>query len=216
MTADGSAIDFARSSVTWLLPEQPSRGRFAIDAALTLADGETFYLGAQVFAGDVYGEGQLFRDPPYEFSAAFSSRRYRIFRDAARGASQEDSQGPLAQRFRAVEFDIASAPARVLSPAAAKGALCARMRAHGWKLEFPVRHLNWRDDGRYQVETGPVLAVEEGPGDPLDRLRRAYVIFSGPERAELLLDAPRPSAPGQRWQRRIELRCTIELLQLEA
>ena len=210
-----SAIDFARSSVTWLLPEQPSRGWFAIDAALTLADGETFYLCAQVFAGNVYGEGPLFREPPYEFSAAFSARRYRIFRDAARGAAQEDSQGPLAQRFRAMEFDIVRAPARILSPAAAKGALCARMRAHGWELEFPVRHLNWRDDGRYQAETGPVLAIEEGDVDALDRLRRAYVIFSGAERAELLLDAPRPSAPGRRWQRRLELRCTIEFLQME-
>ena len=215
MTVDGSAIDFARSSVTWLLLEQPSHGRFAIDAALTLADGETFYLGAQVFAGDVYGEGPLFRDPPYGFCAAFSSRRYRIFRDAARGASQEDSQGPLAQRFRAVEFDVVRAPARILSPAAVKGAFCARMRAHGWVLEFPVRHLNWREDGRYQAETGPVLAIEEGAADSLDRLRRAYVIFSSPERAELLMDAPRPSTPGQRWQRRLELRCTIELLQME-
>lgn len=211
----GSAIDFARSSVTWLLPEQPSHGRFAIDAALTLADGETFYLCAQVFAGDVYGEGPLFRDPPYEFTAAFSAQRYRIFRDAARGAAQTDSAGPHAQRFRKIELDIVRTPARAVQPAEGKGALSAHLRADGWSLEFPIRHLNWRDDGRYQAETGPVLAIEEGAADALDRLRRAYVIFSGSERAEMLLDAPRPSAPGQRWQRRLELRCTIELLQVE-
>ena len=211
----GSAIDFARSSVTWLLPEQPSHGRFAIDAALTLADGETFYLCAQVFAGDVYSDGPLFREPPYEFAAAFSAGRFRIFRDAARGAVQADSAGPHAQRFRKIELDIVRTPARAVEMAEGKGALSAHLRADGWTLEFPVRHHNWREDGRYQVETGPVLAIEDGAADALERLRRAYVIFSGPERAELLLDTPRPSVPGQRWQRRLELRCAIELLQVE-
>lgn len=211
--AGDSAIDFARSSVTWLLPEQPSHGRFAIDAALTLAGGEIFYLCAQVFAGDVYGEGPLFRDPPYEFAAAFSARRYRIFRDAARGPVQQDSQGPHAERFREIAFDIVRAPAGLVSPTDRCAPLSARLHATDGILEFPVRHLNWRDDGHYQAETGPVLALEEGDADALDRLRRAYVMFNEAGRAELLLDAARPSTPGQRWQRRLDLRCTIELLQ---
>ena len=210
-----SAIDFARSSVTWLLPEQPSRGRFSIDAALTVG-GETFYLCAQVFAGHVYGDGPLFQDPPYEFSAAFSTTRYRIFRDSVRGAGRDDSFGEHEARFKSIDIDIVRQACGPVPPGKELHAVVARVRTADAELEFPVRHVNSRADGRFQIETGPVLMLEEGEGGPLERLRRAYVHLGRLDCAQFLLDAPRGTGPGERWSRRLELRCALELLRDEA
>ncbi len=155
--ASGTAIDFGRSSITWLLAGQPSYGRFAVDASLTLPQGETFYLCAQVFAGDVYGNGPLFKEPPYGFSAAFSETRYRIFRDAVRGPALDDSFGDPAGHFREVHFDIRRAasarydPLALAGVSAPAGPLSARLRIAGNSalagavLEFPVAGLPGRD-----------------------------------------------------------------------
>lgn len=215
------AIDFARSAVTWLLPEQPSRGRFAIDAALRLPDGDAYYLCAQVFACDVYGTGPLFRDPPYEFAAAFSRTHYVIFRDAARGASTGDTSGPVSSRFRELDLDIADVAARsVPAPEGGQGPglpLSARVAfVDGSELEFPVRHFNWRPDGRYQVETGPLLTCLPGAGVPPASLRRAYAAWNRADAIELLVDAQRPSVPGARWGRPVAAACRIELLRPDA
>lgn len=214
---NSTAIDFARSSVTWLLPEQPSYGRFSIDAALTSAGGETFYLCAQVFAGDVYGDGPLFHEPPYGFSAAFSSTRYRIFRDAMRGAAREDSYGEIGGRFREARVDVARRACNAINPAAAEvleQELVARVQMPEGEIEFPVRHVNWRADGRFQVETGPVLVAVEGAGDTLERLRRAQLIMADPENVEILFDPVRPPEAGRGWAKRAKFACRSRLFGL--
>jgi hypothetical protein len=217
--AGDTAIDFARSSITWLLPEQPSHGRFAIDASLALPGGETFYLCAQVFAGNVYGDGPLFKDPPYGFSAAFSESRYRIFRDSERGHAIEDSAGSVSDRFLRVEADIVGcACAPILPDVLTDGArrlLSARVRLGHTELEFPLRHVNWRNDGRYQAETGPVLLVEGEPSDTLGALRRAYVIFNRLDRIEFLVDAPRAGLASRRWDHNFSAECQIQLLEMQ-
>jgi hypothetical protein len=218
--ADDSAIDFGRSSITWLLAEQPSYGRFAVDASLTLPQGETFFLCAQVYAGNVYGSGPLFKEPPYGFSAAFSATRYRIFRDAVRGPVLDDSFGDPAGRIRELHFDIrrrASAvydPLALASTSAPAGPLSARVQIAGngalagAVLEFPVRHLNARAaPPAFQVETGPVLVAVAGSGDLPSRLRRAYVMIGHPNRAEFLVDSERRSAAASRWGSRLTVDC---------
>jgi len=212
-----TAIDFAHSNVTWLLPEQPSYGRFAVEASLTDAVGETFYLCKQVFAGHVYGDEALFKTPPYKFSAAFSLKRYRIFRDAVRGPVQEDSSGPITERFREVKLDIRHVASVTFDPgrfqAWETATLCARVTLSGCDLEFPVRHINWKPGGVYQVETGPVLVLQAGEGDVLTRLRRGYVILNS-SRAEFLIDSDRSS--GRRWTDRISVDCVVRLLRVKS
>jgi hypothetical protein len=220
-----SAIDFARSSITWLLPEQPSYGRFAIDASLTLSQGETFYLCAQVFAGNVYGEEALFKDPPYGFSAAFSNAQYRIFRDAVRDPALEDTFGDAASRFRDLRFDIQRAacrrwePASLAGPSVTSGPLSARLRITGGELagavlEFPLRHVNAKaTPPAFQIETGPVLIAAAENGVVLPRLRRAFVMLGRTDRAEFLFDDARPAPVADRWRGRMTVACESELLQ---
>lgn len=223
--AQAGAIDFAHASLTWQLAQPRSAGRFAIDAALSVvgADGtrETFFLGAQVLAGNVYGTGPLFKLPAYEFAAVFSDAHYRIFR-SAHGGTQADSCGSIASGFAGATLDVPSVPCR---PVEARGAalqaargLVAKARlpwegGAALELQFPVRHLN-TDVARdaFQVETGPVLALAGAGAPAVERLRRAYVIFNRLDRLELLLDDP--AAGGARWGARIAWPCKIELLRI--
>ncbi|WP_428528948.1 hypothetical protein [Pseudorhodoplanes sp.] len=227
-------IDFGRSSCTWLLRDEDSRGTFALDAVLAIGPSEApierYVLTAQVFAGNVYAGSGLFKLPPYGYSAAFSETRFRIFRDPVHGqAGGGDSVGMHSDLFRLVSIDLHSCPCRevqadeLISGAVAPMRLLARIDiaegpgypAHS--LEFPVRHIN-RDAprGRFQVETGPVLSLEAGMAGLPGLLRRAYVMFGALDRAELLLDTPRNVDAAQRWSSSISLRCKVTIFQLQA
>jgi hypothetical protein len=221
-----TALDFARSSCTWLLKDQPSYGRFAIDATLTLPGIDTFYLCAQVFAGNVYGAGALFKDPPYEFSVVFSTEKIRIFRDTARNEPISDSVRS-ADEYAKVQLSVATSPCRKIEfaelaslPPGQWGRLSARIRTREGaglpvqEMEFPIRHVNVDPVARrFQIETGPVLVLNDGDGEPLSRLRRAYVNFGQPDRAEFLVDSDRPSAPPNRWSQCIGYDCEVCILE---
>lgn len=108
--------DFYRSSFTWELPNQSSIGRFEIDSSLTLeAHNQTFFLGAQLFAGNVYGDGQLIIHPPYGFSVTFSDTTYRIFRDPVERESSQDTVGPVLEKFDQLHIGIVKTSARVMT-----------------------------------------------------------------------------------------------------
>lgn len=222
------AVDFARSSCGWALPEQPSSAAFGVDAVMTVhgpRGDEVWVLSSQVPAGDVYGDGPLFKEPPYGFSLALGAERYRIFRDAWRGPAHEDSFGPATARFRSVHASVCwrdadEVPAHVLLgaditgvlPLSARVALPARPGLDAMTLEFPVRHINANPVlGRFQAETGPVLLAVPGTGGLEPRLRRAWVMFGRTDRVEFLMDARRP-AGALPWGERIECPCTTRLL----
>lgn len=226
-------MDFARSSCAWLLRDQESWGRFALDAVLTVGGGpvERCVLGAQVFAGNVYAGEGLFKDPPYRFSAAFTSTHFRIFRDLVRGAAGGgDSSGLHREMFREIRIDLRETPCRAVSPeaviagAGAGGAtLSARIDLPAGPgrpqhtLEFPVRHINLDTAARrFQVETGPLLVLGDGNGGTFDRLRRAFVNFAADDVAEFLVDTPRDAAHGAGWSTTIRNRCDITLLEIAA
>lgn len=222
------AVDFSRSSCGWVLPEQPSSAAFGIDAVMTARGSggdEPWVLSSQVPAGNVYGDGPLFKEPPYGFSLALGGERYRIFRDAWRGPSHEDTSGPAAMRFKSVNASVCwkeadeipvdalfGADVTELQPFSARVALPARPGLDAMTLEFPVRHVNVNPAlRRFQVETGPVLLAVPGSGGLETRLRRAWAIFGRTDRVEFLFDARRP-AGAQTWGERIECPCVIQLL----
>ena len=68
-------------------------------------------------------------------------------------------------------------------------------------LEFPVRHINVRpSDYRFQVETGPILVALRGDENIEDRLRRAYIAFSGNDEATLIVDSNRAEQTRTPWE----------------
>lgn len=225
------AIDFARSSCAWLLRDQDGWGRFSIDAVLTVGASERYVLTAQVFAGNVYAGEGLFKDPPYGFSAAFSATHFRIFRDPVRdGNGASDTLGPHADLFREIRIHLQETSCSSISvgelfaaggdlriPLVARIAMAPQAGRSSCTLEFPVRHINIDTAARrFQAETGPLLVLEDGAGDDLSRLRRAYVMFGRTDRAEFLLDAPRHAGPSGGWARTAAGACTVTLLRTES
>lgn len=64
-----------------------------------------------------------------------------------------------------------------------------------WTLEFPVNHINVRDNpSAWQVETGPVIVpcdlIDVAGATKLDGLQLAFIFFSGFDRADLLAFGP--------------------------
>jgi hypothetical protein len=226
--ATSTAPDFSRSAVTWLLADPPSYGRFALDAVLTVK-AETYVLGAQVFAGNVYSSGELFKDPPFRFSAAFGGARFRIFRDAARGEPLQDTEGSSDRAFGKIKVDVVRQGCRAIAPEAlaerpfiANAGLTARIRiqpgaaSRPQEIEFPVRHINVNPRTRgFQVETGPLLLDWGNEAEASGRLRRAFVMFNSLRNAEFLVDAVRPSVPGRSWSERLSVPCEVSLLEAE-
>lgn len=199
-------LDFSHSFVTWLLKDQDSYGRFAIDATCRLqspSEGidETFYLLSLVMAGNVYAEKSLIKEPPYTYQAVFSRTEYRVFRTFARFDRNEDNSDPHEHLFRNVDFHLshlevsrlasfadveeatfAPAPlfARVIMPSG------AGMTA---TLDFPVRHMNIQTGTKmFQGETGPLLipGIDEDTLNLIDRLDVAYTAFNRFEAADFI------------------------------
>ncbi len=217
----GEITDFNRSSCTWMLKEQSSLGRFEVDASLSIKGrDQIFFLGAQVFAGNVYGNGKLIIEPPYGFSAAFSETTYRIFRDPAFGSVREDSAGNHSNIFDQIHFSIVKVAVEELNknklvdhlllPAQllARIELAETEELSAGTLELPARHVNVRPtDGCFQVETGPVLIALRGSGKEEERLRRVYIAFSENDEASLIIDNNRTGDARKPWDMIVQAPC---------
>jgi len=191
---------------------------------LRRSDGETFFLCSQVFAGNVYADAlALFHEPPYEFSVAFSEKRYVIFRDAVRGSPRVDSYDKICNRFERVMLDIRRVSCDAWNPNSLPppNVLVARANLSGGdglaaaQIEFPIRHINWRtSDRRVQVETGPILVDLGTSGVGKASLRRAYVAFNKLDEVHLLIDEERRAVATGRWNRALISRSDVSFLQV--
>ena len=123
-----------------------------------------------------------------------------MLREAVDAADVRDSDAPHADAFRNVAIDAPQIDTEAvpLDRIVAQGRwpFTALLSAKGlagkrWALEFPVNHINLRDQGEaWQVETGPVVV----PCDLIDiagaattgGVQLAYVFFNRAGRADLL------------------------------
>ena len=207
-------IDFARARIAWTTPDG-SRGLWRVVAAARETGGarQAWFLAAGVMAGDVYGQRRLPLQPPYAFQFAASRARHVMFRQPLEASDLQDTDAPHSDTFSSVAIDAPEieADAVRLDPvaAASRWPLTARLSAAGpggarWSLEFPVSHINLRDQpSAWQVETGPVIV----PADLMDiagaaksgGLQLAFLFFNRADRADLLALGPLGgSAAGRR------------------
>ena len=197
-------IDFDRARIVWQTHDG-SHGLWRIIAAARRADGEAWYLAPRVMAGDVYGQGRLPLQPPYSFQFIASREKHVMLREAVDAASVQDTVASHSDTFSKLIIDAPEIEAEAVSPAAARERwpLAARIAATGasgahWTLEFPVGHINVRDDpAAWQVETGPIVVPRElidiaGAAKP-GGLQLAYVFFSQPDQLDLMAFGPQGS-----------------------
>jgi hypothetical protein len=191
-------IDFDRARIVWQTRDG-SHGLWRIVAAARReADGEAWYLAPRVMAGDVYGQGRLPLQPPYSFQFIVSREKHVMLREAVDAASIQDTVAPHSDMFRTLSIEAPEIEAEAVPPPAARERwpLAARIVAAAasgmrWTLEFPVAHINLRDDPpAWQVETGPIIvpsALIDIAGAPKPGgLQLAFAFFSRPDQLDLL------------------------------
>jgi hypothetical protein len=160
------------------------------------ADGiERYYVLHPVMACDVYGTGPLIKEPAYRFQAVFSKDRFRIFRTYLETGRQDDTSGPISDRFEDIEIEehlqemSLLGSSEILSVAREHGRMFGQAtfdqltvpNRETVTIEFPVRHINTDSDhGAYQVETGTVaLPNRSSTGNSgIDRLSICYIAFN--------------------------------------
>jgi hypothetical protein len=201
------AIDFAHARIAWTTHDG-SHGLWRVVAAARREDGEEWYLAAGVMAGDVYGQGRLPLQPPYSFQLIASRERHVMLRETLDGASLRDTDAAHSDTFGALAVDVPEIEADAVPPAGAgdRWPLTARLEAVGasgarWLLEFPVNHINLRDQA-FQVETGPVVIPRDlidvaGAAKPAG-LQLAFIFFNRLDRIDLLAFGPLSNAAGRR------------------
>lgn len=191
-------IDFDRARIAWTTHDG-SDGLWRIIAmARREADGEAWYLAPGVMAGDVYGRGRLPLQPSYSFQFIASRDKHVMLREAVDAGSFQDTVAPHSGTFSKLAIEAPEIDAGLVAPDAAKERwpLAARIsvaEASGarWTLEFPVGHINVRDNPpAWQVETGPVIVPCElidiaGAAKP-GGLQLAFAFFSRPDQLDLL------------------------------
>lgn len=207
-----TVIDFARARIAWMTHDG-SRGLWRVVAVARETGGAqpAWYLAAGVMAGDVYGQGPLPLQPPYAFQFAASRERHVMFRQPLEASGLQDTDAPHSDTFSSVAIDAPEIEAVRLDAVAAESRwpLTARLSIEGasgalWSLEFPVDHINHRDQpAAWQIETGPVIV----PVDLMDivgaakpgGLQLAFLFVNRADRADLLALGPLGgSAAGRR------------------
>lgn len=206
-------IDFARSSMTFVLPNGGNIARIQLDAACTLRDAAgqatTYYLIAPCRAERMYVDEPLFQLPNYEFCGIWSATDFMIIR--THWVSERDNRqvGAHLDRFAECRLDIQTHPsvsvldsaAPIVAATLANRVLVARTElrddATGRTavLEYPIKTMNvLPGPARFQVDTGPLLVPDwrRPTASPIECFDLAHVVYHRLDQAEFILRRPRP------------------------
>lgn len=200
--------------MTFFGPSGGNIARIQLDAACTLTDArsgarERYYLIAPCRAEHMYRDTTLLQMPNYEFCGIFAADECLLIRTHWRSDRDNREYGRNRERFADVHLDIhLHAEARPLGTAAeviaatlANTPLVARTTLHDPArertaiIDYPVKTMNvLPDEGRFQVDTGPVLlpdfAATTATAREIERFDMAYVLYHQFTQAEFVLRRP--------------------------
>jgi len=200
-------LHFERASLAWVTKHN-SHGRWRVIASTSSlphgGEPERFVLSPRIMAGDVYGTGKLPLNPPYGFQIIASNERHVIIRDFEDDLPSRDTSNGNFEIFSKLVVDAPLLDAARLSPDAATPEamvqawpLTARLRVSKGGLDhlvdFPVVHLNTREPGAFQVETGPILvpaALIEDAALTVGGFALAFAFFNRLDRVDLAVWGP--------------------------
>ena len=154
-------------------------------------------------AGDVYGTGILPRTPPYFFLWATDGRISKVFRiNEKQSVTVENRSGSafaevkLSLRFR--EAEKVQVDTLISQGSSSENNLVCRIALERQVCEFPVVHLNTRNPGSFQVETGPIIALVD------EQLLPAFVFFNSTTTCQLVEGYPALTGKVRQYESRIE------------
>lgn len=190
-------VDYARSFVTFVLPENQARLQLEASCQLTFPGNaaERYLMFASCRGEWTYGEpGHLFLQPNYDFSGLFSETRYRLHRVRYTTEGAALDAGRISDRFsgmrpyhlRSVEASPLKDTLAVIEATLANRVIIARTEiadaATGATqvIEYPVKTMNVNPEiVAFQVDTGPLPLYDAGSDCPeiMGRFLWAFCAF---------------------------------------
>lgn len=199
--------DFDASFLTFAVKGHANYGRFKVESVCKITTEECedeYYTLSPVMACNVYGKGQLIKEPAYLFQAIFSKTEFKIFRTYAGSIKTDDSSGRIESGFEGIEVEIREEEGVLLDNetdiitfAGKNGKILGRISledrvgkdAIGTEIDFPVRHINIKPQtGEFQVETG-TIALPDFSADAaykIDRFNIAHIAFNSLDRMDVI------------------------------
>jgi hypothetical protein len=104
-----NVFDFESSYLTYIAKDRANYGRFQIESMCAIqdnADSKQYYATNAVTACDVYGKGQLIKEPACRFQALFLKTHFKIFRTYLETLKQSDSTGAVESAFEGLELNL--------------------------------------------------------------------------------------------------------------
>lgn len=202
--------DYARSFVTFVLPENQARLQLEASCQLTRPDAQTerYLMFASCRGEWTYGEpGQLFLQPNYDFSGIFSDTRYRLHRVRYTTEGETLDAGLIADRFGGMRpYHVKMAPASSLPNAeavieatlanriiVARTTLADLATGVSQVIEYPVKTMNVNPETvAFQVDTGPLPLYDAANDCPemMGRFLWAFCAFRDFLGADFVCQAP--------------------------
>jgi hypothetical protein len=210
-------LDYARSFVTFVLPENQARLQLEGRCLLTTPDGRTeqYLMFASCRGEWTYGEpGQLFLQPNYDFSGIFSDTRYRLHRVRHTTDGEALDAGLIAERFGGMRpYHLAATAARplldapaVIAATLANEIIIARNELDDpgtgitQVIEYPVKTMNVNPETTaFQADTGPLplYDVTSDCEELMGRFLWAFCAFNAFTGADFVCQVPVPIEAGR-------------------
>jgi hypothetical protein len=210
-------LDYPRSFVTFFTNARQGGNiaRIQLDATC-LVEGwgdhpELFHLIAPCRSEHMYGDGQLFQMPNYEFCGIFTADRVSLIRTHWTSDRESVDIHAISDRFDRVAIDRTELDAELLPDveAVVEATLANRVLVARTKLldkssgatallEYSIKTMNvTRDPVRFQVDTGPIIVpLFDSNAEPIGRFAIAHTVYWQPDRVEFILRRPHEVAPG--------------------
>lgn len=179
-------INFYLSNLEWETNDG-SYGSFTIESCLSLFDKhkkliQRYYLGSSVLAGNMYAESDLLKKPAYHFQLILTTDFNRILRRPVQTVMNSEEKKSITDTlqqnsyFKSIRSHIVESNYLNIS----NGSELTKAFKSGYKLknirtnlesdlgfiliiESPIKHFNFLNSlGKWQIETGPVLLLENG------------------------------------------------------
>lgn len=202
-----TAIDFSRSYMRWV--STGNSVRIMIDAACTLIDdmtneSHTYYLIAPCRGEETHADGDLIKDPGYEFCGVWGENEVMITRwhwASERDNRQHKPKGDILDiRSFAETRSLADNEAVYAATMESSEPLISRTTVRDDKrgvtavLEYPIRTINVVREPvtRFQVDTGPLI-IPDFTRDTVhlvEQFEMAYVVYNRFDEAEFTLRKP--------------------------
>jgi hypothetical protein len=199
--------DIYSSYLTFIVKNLENYGRFQIESVCKIRSHrgeEQYFLLPPVVACNVYGGGQLIKEPAYMFQAIFSKSQYKIFRTYLPDMKSDNSSGLIESNFEGIELNLKKKGMVLLKGnkdiirvardnRKMQGRIFLTDKIENANkdiaVDFPVKHINTLPEtNQFQVETGAIAFPDFSIKTELeiDQFYISYIAFNSLDKIDIV------------------------------